>query len=91
MDYLSLIPVLVSFFISFLSLPYWIKKCKSIGLVSEDMNKFGRPKNVASSGGIVVVMSFVLGVMSYVALKTFIFGETVKALEIFSLLSVILI
>jgi|TARA_B100001971_G_C18247246_1_gene575259 UDP-N-acetylglucosamine--dolichyl-phosphate N-acetylglucosaminephosphotransferase len=91
MNYLSLIPVLVSFFISFLSLPYWIKKCKSIGLVWEDMNKFGRPKNVASSGGIVVVMSFVLGVMSYVALKTFIFGETVKALEIFSLLSVILI
>lgn len=91
MNYLSLIPVLVSFFISFLSLPYWIKKCKSIGLVWEDMNKFGRPKSVASSGGIVVVMSFVLGVMSYVALKTFIFGETVKALEIFSLLSVILI
>jgi len=91
MIYLLLISIFVSFFLTLLILPKWIDKCEKIGLVWEDMNKWGHPKNVASSGGIVVVMSFVLGVLSYVALKTFVFGGTVHALEIFSLLSVVLI
>jgi len=68
----------------------WIRACRNIGLVWEDMNKLGHPK-VAASGGVVVIMAFVLGVLSYVALKTFLFGGQVKTLEIFALLSVILI
>jgi len=91
MEYLLLISVMISFVLMLVALPVWIRKCRNIGLVWEDMNKFGHPKNVASSGGIIVVMAFVLGVLSYVALKTFLFGGTVRALEIFSLLSVILI
>ena len=91
MNYLLLISVLVSFLLTVLVLPTWIKKCRSIGMVWEDMNKFGHPKNVAASGGVVVIMAFVLGVLSYVALKTFVFGGTVRALEIFALLSMILI
>ena len=91
MIWLLLISVFVSFLLAVLVLPRWIKKCRKIGLVWEDMNKFGHPKNVASSGGVMVVMAFVLGVLSYVALKTFVFEGTVQALEIFALLSVILI
>lgn len=91
MEYLLLISVVVSFLLTVLLMPKWIKTCRKIGLVWEDMNKFGHPKNVAASGGIVVVMSFVLGVMTYLALKTFVFGGQVKSLEIFALLSVILI
>ncbi|MCK5449814.1 glycosyl transferase family 4 [Candidatus Pacearchaeota archaeon] len=91
MDWLLLISVFISFFVSLMVLPQWIRKCKGVGLLWEDMNKFGHPKNVASSGGLCVVMGFVLGVLFYVALKTFVFGGTVRALEIFSLLSVILI
>ncbi len=86
-----MISVLVSFLLTVLLLPKWIKTCRKIGLVWEDMNKFGHPKNVAASGGIVVIMAFVFGVLTYVALKTFVFGGTVRALEIFALLSVILI
>jgi len=86
-----LISVLVSFLLTVLLMPKWIRICRKIGLLWEDMNKSGHPKNVASSGGIVVVMAFVLGVLTYVALKTFVFGGTVRALEIFALLSVILI
>jgi UDP-N-acetylglucosamine--dolichyl-phosphate N-acetylglucosaminephosphotransferase len=56
------------------------------------MNKPGAPKNVAASGGIVVIMSFVLGVLAYIAIKTFIFNETDGTIiKIFALLSVILI
>ncbi len=91
MEYLLFISILVSFLLSVLLLPKWIKVCRDINLTWEDMNKFGHPKNVASSGGIVVVMSFVLGVLAYIALKTFVFSGTNMALEIFSLLSVILI
>jgi len=91
MEYLLLISVAVSFLLTVLIMPKWIKTCRKIGLVWEDMNKFGHPKNVAASGGVVVVMSFILGVMTYLALKTFVFGGQVKSLEIFALLSVILI
>ena len=91
MEYVLLISVLISFLLTVLVLPTWIKKCRKIGMVWEDMNKFGHPKNVAASGGVVVIMAFVLGVLSYVALKTFVFGGTVKALEIFALLGVVLI
>ena len=91
MEYLLLISVLVSFLLTVLFLPKWIRICRKIGLLWEDMNKFGHPKNVASSGGAVVVLSFVLGVLTYLALKTFVFGGQVKALEIFALLSVVLI
>ena len=83
--------VLVSFLLTLLLLPEWIKICRRVGLLWEDMNKFKHPKNVAASGGVVVVMAFVLGVLTYIALKTFVFGGTVRALEIFALLSVILI
>ena len=91
MEYLLLISVAVSFLLTVLFLPKWIKVCRKIGLVWEDMNKFGHPKNVAASGGVVVIMAFVLGVLTYVALKTFVFEGTVNALNIFALLSVILI
>jgi len=63
-----------------------------VGLLWEDMNKFNKPKNVASSGGIVVVMAFVLGVLFYVAIRQFIFKDIDGiSLQIFGLLSVILI
>jgi len=91
MEYVLLISVLVSFVLAVSFLPMWIRVCRKVGLVWEDMNKFGRPKNVVSSGGAVVVMAFVLGVLSYLALKTFLFGGQVRALEIFALLAVILI
>jgi len=91
MEYLLLIAILVSFSATLVALPAWIKKCNNIGMLWEDMNKYGHPKNVASSGGLIVVMAFVLSVLTYVALKTFVFSGTNNALEIFSLLGVILI
>ena len=81
----------ISFLLAVMTFPKWIRVCRKIGLTWEDMNKFGHPKNVASSGGVVVVMAFVLGVLSYIALKTFAFSGQVKSLEIFALLSMVLI
>jgi len=91
MEYLLLIAIATSFLLTALAMPEWIGKCRRNGLVWEDMNKFDHPKNVASSGGVVVVMAFILSVFVYIALKTFVFGGTIHALEIFSLIGVILI
>jgi len=83
--------VFVSFILTLIVLPKWIKIAKNIGMTWEDMNKVGHPKNVAASGGVVVIMSFVLGVLSYLFLKTFVVGRSGFEVEILSLLSVILI
>lgn len=91
MDYILFVSIIFSFFLVTLMLPKWIKKCREIGMVWEDMNKFGHPKNVASSGGLIVIMAFVVSVLSYIALKTFWFESNIYSLEIFSLISAILI
>ena len=96
MDIILILPIVISIALTSLVLPYWIKKCRIVGLLWEDMNKYGKPKNVASSGGIVVVMAFVLGVLSYVAIKTFVLKISDEAitgifLKLFALLAVILI
>jgi UDP-N-acetylglucosamine--dolichyl-phosphate N-acetylglucosaminephosphotransferase len=90
MEFVLLVSVLVSFTLAVAFLPMWIRTCRKLGLVWNDMNKFGHPENVASSGGVIVVMAFVLGVLSYLALKTFLFEGQVKTLEIFALLAVVL-
>lgn len=82
---------ILSFILVVTLLPKWIKNCKKIDMTWSDMNKYGHPKNVASSGGVIVVMSFMLGVLFYIAMKTFLFGGTVRLPEIFALLTMILI
>ena len=57
----------------------------------EDMNKPNRPKNVAGSGGLIVLFGFIMGVLSYIAIRTFILNWDNVALETFALLSIILI
>ena len=91
-----MLPIVLSAVLTALILPYWIKKCRMVGLLWENMNKHGHPKNVASSGGIVVVIAFVLSILSYVAIKTFVLNITDDAvagifLKLFALMAVILI
>ncbi len=92
MDILLGLSFLISFCLTFFTIPFWIKKAKQAGLVWEDMNKYEHPKNVAGSGGIIVVVAFVIGVLYYIAVRTFVLkipdGIT---LGIFGLLSVILL
>lgn len=91
-NFLLLFSFVISFILTYITLPFWIAKAKRAGLVWEDMNKPKRPKNVAGSGGIVVVMSFVIGVLYYIAIRTFVFKDVNSiTVEIFALLAVILI
>jgi len=92
MKWLLILPILISFVLTAVFLPKWIRKGKQLGLLWEDMNKPERKKNVVSSGGLVVIMAFTLGVLLYVAFRTFLMPNLGDVnVQIFSLLSVILI
>ncbi len=91
MESILLAPLIVGFLIVVIFMPLWIKKMKVLGLVWEDMNKSKRPKDIAGSGGTIVVFGFVLGVLSYIFIKTFLFGGNGEVVEIFSLLTTVLI
>lgn len=91
MESVLLVSLLVSLFLTFFALPRWIRKCREVGFLWKDMNKLDRKDSVAASGGIIVVISFVLGVLGYIAIKTFVIGDDSQITNIFALLSVILI
>ncbi len=67
---------LVSFVITLVSTPYWIKIAHKIGIVAVDMHKVDKKKKVAELGGIVVVFGFIMGVLLYIALDTFYIEST---------------
>ncbi len=64
--------VLLSFFITLFVLPYWIKRAREHHLVGKDMHKLDRPE-VAELGGLIVIFATIIGILSYIALHTFIY------------------
>lgn len=88
MEPLLILTIFVSFFCCFLLMPFWIRKAKQIGLVWEDMNKLNPKKNVAGSGGIIVVLSTMIGIFLYIAIQTFYFKSSDGiSISIFAILS----
>lgn len=81
--------LLISFLACFIFLKIWIRKCQYMGMLWEDMNKWKMPKDVASSGGLIVLFSFLIGVFFYVALRTF-WGVEENTLIFASLMTVVL-
>ncbi len=86
MEPILLATVFLGFFCTFLLMPFWIKKAKQIGLMWEDMNKFNKDEKVAGSGGLMVLFGFLIGVLVYIAIKTFYFQTNTILVEIFALL-----
>ena len=89
MEPLLLLTIFISFFCTFLVMPYWIRKAKQIHFMWEDMNKVGHPKNVAGSAGIVVLWGAVIGILVYIALKTFYFKSDGTLVPLLALLVVL--
>ena len=80
--------ILISFLVTLLILPKWIKRAKLEGLVGADIHKNARPK-VAEGGGIAVLIGFIVSVMLYLGIKTFVFNDQSRIIEIFGLLGVL--
>ena len=88
MEPLLLLVIFISFFCTFLALPFWIRKAKEIGLLWEDVHKGHSKKNIAGSGGVAVVFGFMIGIFLYIALQTFYFKSSDgTTLKIFAMLS----
>lgn len=85
-----LMPLLIGFYVTFLVLPGWIKKAKKINLIWKDINKYEK-KMVAGSGGLIVILGFILSVLFYIFLKTFYFNGDGTVVSIFALTTSILI
>lgn len=86
-----LTPLLISFLVTLAFMPHWIKKSKSLNLVWKDMNKFDE-RMVSGSGGLIVVLGFIVGVFIFVAYRVFLLNAKNNFLvEIFALVSAILI
>ena len=89
--YLELfIPLLLSFSVTFFIMGYWIKRAKTAGLTGKDMHKINKPE-VAESGGIPVVLGFLIGALFYIGMETFFFHQTTKNLEMMVALVTVLI
>ncbi len=90
MNWVLLLPILISFLISLLAMPFWIKKATKFGFVGKDMNKY-RETQVAETGGIVTVTAFILGILIYVAIVQFLFDSSSNLIEIFAITTSLLI
>jgi len=90
MQILLLVPIFLGFLVAFFSLPFWIKRAKKEGLSGKDMHKVNK-EEVAEAGGVCVIMGFIIGALAYIAVKTFYFKSYDDIMEIFSLLTVVLI
>jgi UDP-N-acetylglucosamine--dolichyl-phosphate N-acetylglucosaminephosphotransferase len=90
LEKILLIPIGLAFFSVLFTLPFWIKRAKKMGLSGKDVHKEGEYE-VAEAGGVIFLLGFVLGTLSYIALKTFYFKTTSDLIEIFALLNVVLI
>jgi UDP-N-acetylglucosamine--dolichyl-phosphate N-acetylglucosaminephosphotransferase len=88
MEPLLLLTIFISFFSTFLVIPFWIRKAKQIGFLWEDMHKVGHPRNVAGSGGIIVLGGAIIGILLYIAINVFLFqGGSENLTQIFALIS----
>lgn len=89
-DLILLLPFTVSFLITLFLLPKWIIRAREEGLIGKDMNK-NYELEVVESGGITVVLGFLIGILLYIALKTFYFKTSANLIEAFALITTVLI
>lgn len=90
MELILIISLLIGFFVTLFFTPIWIKRAKRVGLVGRDVHKLGK-KEIAEAGGVSILFGFILGILSYIALKTFYFHDMNRFIEMFALLSSVLI
>jgi|WetSurMetagenome_2_1015567.scaffolds.fasta_scaffold287156_1 UDP-N-acetylglucosamine--dolichyl-phosphate N-acetylglucosaminephosphotransferase len=90
MELLLLLPVGISFLVALFCIPVWIKKAKEQNISGRDIHKISK-EEVAEAGGVCAIIGFVFGSLIYIGIRTFIFESYENTMEIFCLLSVILI
>jgi UDP-N-acetylglucosamine--dolichyl-phosphate N-acetylglucosaminephosphotransferase len=80
--------ILLSFLITLLVTPVWIRRARKEKLTGKDMHKRNKVQ-IPESGGIAVLVGFIIGVFLYISVKTFFFGTEVNLINILGLLCVL--
>jgi UDP-N-acetylglucosamine--dolichyl-phosphate N-acetylglucosaminephosphotransferase len=85
--------VMLFLFIAIISIiftSFWIRIARKAGLIAKDIHKF-KEKFVPEIGGITILLSFIIGVMSYIAIRVFILNANTNVSFIFATLTAILL
>lgn len=86
----SAIAFLIIAGVALVGIQFWIRKAHQIGLIWTDMNKI-KGGQVAGSGGLTIILAFVIGVLVYVQYRTFYLRDVSFSTEIFALLTSVLL
>lgn len=89
MSYLT-ICFIVSFLVVSLIMPYWIRKAKKAGLTGKDIHKLNH-KDVAEMGGIVIILGFLASILTYIAVRIFIYHTNTQITFLLAILTAILV
>jgi UDP-N-acetylglucosamine--dolichyl-phosphate N-acetylglucosaminephosphotransferase len=85
---INLLSVATSLVITWFIILQWIKKAPEVGLMGADMNKPGKPL-VAEMGGVPLVFGFVMGLLLYIGMITFL-NKSTEFVDIMATLCTIL-
>ncbi|MBT4538804.1 glycosyl transferase family 4 [Candidatus Woesearchaeota archaeon] len=81
---------IIVFIISLITTKFWIKRAKQAGLTGKDIHK-KEDVHVAESGGIAIILSFIIGVLIYIAIRVFFLNASSQLTPILALLTAVLI
>ncbi|MCS7139823.1 MAG: hypothetical protein N3F04_06270 [Candidatus Nezhaarchaeota archaeon] len=85
----EIIASLISFVVTLFITPYLMRFLYLAGVVGLDLQKKDRPK-LPTSGGICVAFGVLAGLLSYVGIKTFVYGLQIQAINLLAVISSIL-
>lgn len=85
-----IISVIVSFFTTFIITPNAMRFLYAAGIVGLDMHKKGKPK-LPASGGICVAAGILTGLLTFVGIKTFVYGIQEMSIYLLAVVSSILL
>jgi len=88
--FLTLISLVISFIVTFYSVPVWRRYARRVKLIGRDMNKPGKVR-ISEMGGLMVMAGSLCGIFYYAGITTFVFRKEDMLLPIFVITSVILV
>lgn len=87
---LTLFSIGISFFITFIIIPYWIKRAKNAKLVAPDVHKKNGPL-IAELGGLCIISGFLVSLLFFIAVRIFVWNKYDNIIYIFATLMAVLI
>lgn len=85
-----IIPLLVSFFVTLFVIPLWMRKVTFGKIVGRDVHK-AKYVEVPEMGGITIMAGFLVGILLFVGLNTYLFKTYLASLQVLAMLVSVLI